>query len=458
MRLLHLLWPHLPLRLARQRHSGSFPTGPVVVGGQPWADGPVLDMSPPAREMGVRRGMPLGAAHRLAPEAVFLDPDPAADAAAVEAALDRLAAFSPGIAGVTDSSDPAFGLLEVQVDGLQRLWGEEDVLVLRLREALKPLLPGRPRAGIAGTRFAATLAAAGAGQSLVSVPPGGDAAFLAPHPAALLTPDREVRSRLARFGLETIGAVEVLPRSALIARFGDEGARMHARANGEELTPFRPRRSPERVALALPLDPAVRDLEPLRFMLRRLVAALADQLIGRGAATLRAHLRLELDTTFSKVGVPDRLAFEQRLPEPTAEAEAIERLLYAQLERTPPPAPVARLELELGEVGPAAGQQLPLFIPQAARASRLGWQLARLALTYGEDRIRRVEVTDPDAPLAEQRWRWVPVESGAAPGQSGAAAGGSVESGAAPGQSGAAAGGSGAALRESIIALRESRS
>jgi len=439
MRLLHLLWPHLPLRLARQRHSGSFPTGPVVVGGQPWTDGPVLDMSPPAREMGVRRGMPLGAAHRLAPEAVFLDPDRAADTAAVEAALDRLAAFSPGIAGATDSGDSAYGLLEVQVDGLQRLWGEEDVLLLRLREALKPLLPGRPRAGIAGTRFAATLAAAAAGQSLVNVPPGGDAAFLAPHPAALLTPDREVRGRLARFGLETIGAVGVLPRSALIARFGDEGARMHARANGEELTPFRPRRSPERMVLALPLDPAVRDLEPLRFVLRRLVAALADQLAARGAATLRAHLRLDLDTAFSKAGIPNRLVLEQRLPEPTAEAEAIERLLYAQLERTPPPAPVARLELELAEVEPAAGQQLPLFIPQAARASRLGWQLARLALTYGEDRIRRVEVTDPDAPIAEQRWRWVPVESGAAVDGSGAAVGGS---GAAVGGSGAAVGGS----------------
>ena len=149
-------------------------------------------------------------------------------------------------------------------------------------------------------------------------------------------------------------------------------------------------------------------------MLRRLVGALADQLIGRGAATLRAHLRLELDTTFSKPDIPDRLAFEQRLPEPTAEAEAIERLLYAQLERTPPPAPVARLELELAEVAPAAGQQLPLFIPQAARSARLGWQLARLALTYGEDRIRRVEITDPEAPLPEQRWRWISVESGAA--------------------------------------------
>jgi protein ImuB len=423
MRLLHLLWPHLPLRLARQRHSasfrndpfpnGPFPTGPVVLGGQPWTDGPVLDMSPGAREVGIRRGMPLGAAHRLAPEAVFLDPDPAADGAAVDGALDRLADFSPGIAGATDPRDPSFGLLEIQVDGLQRLWGEEDVLVLRLREALKPLLPGRPRAGIAGTKFAATLAAARAGQALVSVPPGGDQAFLAPHPAGLLTPDREVRGRLARFGLEAIGAVAELPRSALIARFGDEGARMHARARGEELTPFRPRRATERVVLGLPLEPAVGDLEPLRFVLRRLVGALADQLLARGAATMRAHLRLELDTAFSKPDTPSLLVFEQRLPEPTAEAEAIERLLYAQLERTPPPAPVARLELELAEIAPAAGQQLPLFIPQAARAARLGWQLARLALTYGEDRIRRVEVADPEAPLPEQRWRWISVESGA---------------------------------------------
>jgi hypothetical protein len=102
------------------------------------------------------------------------------------------------------------------------------------------------------------------------------------------------------------------------------------------------------------------------------------------------------------------MALEQRLPEPTAEAEAIERLLFAHLERTPPPAPVARLELELADIGPAAGQQLSLFVPQAARAARLGWQLARLALTYGEGRIGRVELADPESPLAESRWRWLP--------------------------------------------------
>jgi hypothetical protein len=64
-------------------------------------------------------------------------------------------------------------------------------------------------------------------------------------------------------------------------------------------------------------------------------------------------------------------------------------------------------------VAPAAGQQLALFVPQAGRAARLGWQLARLALTFGEDRVRRVELADPEAPLPEARWRWVAVESGA---------------------------------------------
>jgi hypothetical protein len=67
---------------------------------------------------------------------------------------------------------------------------------------------------------------------------------------------------------------------------------------------------------------------------------------------------------------------------------------------------VAHLDLEMRGTVPAAGQQLPLFVPQAARTARLGWQLARLALTYGEDRIRRVAVTDPEAPLPEDRWTW----------------------------------------------------
>lgn len=376
--------------------------------------------------MGVRRGMPLGSAHRLVPEATFIDPDPDGDRASVEAAFEALAAFSPGIAGSADPGDPAFGLFEVQVDGLEPLWGAEPVLIDRLTAALAGSLAGVGggtagatgiagagggiRAGIAGTRFAATIAAihAQVGAPIV-VPPQAEAGFLAPYPSRLLTSDPDVRARLLRFGLRRIGAIAELPRSALIARFGEEGARIHARARGEELEPFRPRRTPERLTLALPIEPAAEDLEPLRFVLHRIASALTGQLAARGLAAARAHLHLELDLAFARSGIPSELDVEQRFPEPTADAEAIERLLFARLERTPPPAAVSRLSLELDGTAPAAGQQLLLFTPQAARGARLEWQLARLALTFGEDRVRRVEIDDPEAPLPEARWSWRPI-------------------------------------------------
>lgn len=440
MRLLHLHRPHLPLELARVRASEPFPPGPLILGGRPWDPGPVIDADPEARALGVRRGIPLGSAHRLVPEATFLDPDPDADRASVEAAFEALAAFSPGIAGSTDPLDPAFGLFEIQVDGLEPLWGPEPILVSRLVAALENSLGGGGvragghggtsgglggrsagggtgshgvRAGIAGTRFAATIAAIHAQPAApVVVPVDGEADFLASYPSKLLTTDPDVRARLVRFGLRRIGAIAELPRSALIARFGEEGARIHARARGEELEPFRPRRTPERLTLALPIEPAAEDVEPLRFVLHRLASALTDQLTARGLAASRAQLHLDLDLAFARTGTPSELDVEQRFPEPTAEAEAIERLLFARLERTPPPAAVARLALELDGTVPAAGQQLLLFTPQAARGARLEWQLARLALTFGEDRVRRVDLTDPEAPLPEARWRWRPILSG----------------------------------------------
>jgi hypothetical protein len=64
------------------------------------------------------------------------------------------------------------------------------------------------------------------------------------------------------------------------------------------------------------------------------------------------------------------------------------------------------MELELGDVAPAAGTQLSLFTPQTGRTGRLGWQLARLGLRFGEERVGWMEIEDPEAPLAEARWSW----------------------------------------------------
>jgi nucleotidyltransferase/DNA polymerase involved in DNA repair len=268
----------------------------------------------------------------------------------------------------------------------------------------------------------------------VVVPPGDDAAFLAPLPAGILTRDLDVRGRLARLGITTVGQLAAIPRSALVARFAVEGARLHARANGIEDDPFRPRRPPERVALAIPVEPPVEDLEALRFVLRRLGRALAGQIDARGEAAGRARLVLGLDRTFVpgaaaatvdpvRPGSPEpgageggastsTVVLEQRFPEPTADAEAIERLLLERLARRPIHAPVERMELELAEVAPAAGQQLALFVPQANRSARLGWQLLRLAVRHGPGRVGHVALDDPDALLAEARSSWRPVGDG----------------------------------------------
>jgi hypothetical protein len=363
--------------------------------------------------------MSLGAAHRIAPESLFLDPDSGADGAALEAALERLGGFSPGVAAETDISGPGFGRAEVQLDGLERLWGPEELIVRRIGEELAGILPGSPLAGIGGTRFAAAVAATRGGAvdnapSLHVIPPGADAAFLAPLSAAMLSRNPEARARLERFGLRVIGQVAELPRSAVVARFGPEGERLHARARGEETDPFSPRRAPERMALALPIDPPVADVEGLRFVLHRLAAAFGDQLEARGAAAAWARLTLDLDGSFSAVDVPLQMVVDQHLPEPTSEGLAIERLLMARLEASPPPVPIARIELELGGVAPAAGTQLSLFTPQTGRTGRLGWQLARLGLRFGEERVGWMEIVDPEAPLPEARWSWRRLPTGAA--------------------------------------------
>jgi protein ImuB len=423
MRLLHLYWPHLLIRLAHGRSSFPSTEEPIVLGGKPWTSGSVLDASRSALELGVRLGMPLGAAHRLVPEARFLDPDPAVDGTALEEALDRLAGFSPGVAAEADPMAPGFGRVEVQLDGLERLWGAEPLIVSRVGDALAEMLPGPPLAGIGGTRFVAAVAAAQAGKEGVEashgtetgsggrvpfriVDRGSDADFLAPLPAAMLSRDPETRARLDRFGLRRIGQVAELPRSAVVARFGAEGERLAARARGEETDPFRPRRAPERLVLAFPIEPPVADTEALRFVLHRLAAAFGDQLSARGAAAARARLTLELDRSFAVGEVPPSQVIDQRLPEPTSEGLAIERLLFARLEMAPPPAPVARLELELDDVAPDAGCQLTLFTPQTGRTGRLGWQLARLGMRFGEHRVGWMEIVDPDAPLAQGRWKW----------------------------------------------------
>ena len=196
--------------------------------------------------------------------------------------------------------------------------------------------------------------------------------FLAPHPSGLLTQDPDVRARLTRFGLRRIGAVAGLDRTRAgrpLRRGGRpdprpgawRGARAVPPALGPRTPPARPAdRARGRGPRAAPLRPPSTGRRPDR----RSSSPVASP-------ASRARLHLDLDLAFARAGTLPSWTSSNGFPEPTADAEAIERLLFARLERTPPPAAVARLSLELDGTTPAAGQQLPLFTPQAARGARL---------------------------------------------------------------------------------------
>ncbi len=417
MRLLHLCWPHLPLRIERARRV--LAANLIVLGGQPWEPGTVLDCSPAARRLGVRRGQPLGAAHKLAPEATFLPADPSLYRSAFDAALEALTAFTPSLEGESDPERESFGEAFLGVEGLARLWGDESALLDRITVALEPVLPGAPRSGFGNTRFGARVAAL-VGRSIPLGDSTVEAAHLAPLPIRLLPAGEELQGRFRLFGLARIGDLARLDRSAVVARFGAEGGDLHDLANGRDGRVLVPRRPVERLRAEAELEPAVESIEPLRFVLHHLAGVLCDQLAARGSGAARASLELELEGPAGdavrggsreeeKVA---RVRLDQALPEPVALPDLLERVLLARLEVSPPPAPVTRLALELDGTAPAAGEQLGLFSPQTAQAARLEWQLASLAIRFGPGRIYRARLRDPGARLPEERFEWLAHDGG----------------------------------------------
>jgi protein ImuB len=352
--------------------------------------------------MGVVRGQPLGSAHALAPEAVFLDAQPDRYREALEIALEALLSVTPAVEGPIEPTDAAFGRILLGIEGLERLWGDEAAITRRAVTTVGAILPGVPRVGIGNTRFGSSVAA-----SMEASIPAGDAqveaAWLAPQVIRYLPADADTHGRFRRFGLTRIGDLAALPRSAVVARFGAHGGTLHDLALGLDARPLRPRRPVERLRAQLELESPIEGTEPLRFVLHSLCAGLCTQLVARGAAIMAATLTLTLEDA------PEPLpGITQHMPEPIARPEPIERLLLARLEQLTLTGPISRVALELDGRAPGAGQQLTLFEPQGARADRFAWGLAALAIRF-PGQLWRTSVRDPEAPRHDERVHWEPV-------------------------------------------------
>jgi nucleotidyltransferase/DNA polymerase involved in DNA repair len=106
---------------------------------------------------------------------------------------------------------------------------------------------------------------------------------------------QELLDTFDRWGVRTFRALALLPPVAVAERLGQDGITLQKLARGEGLRTLAPTEPPLKFAEALELEYPVENLEPLAFILNRLLEQLCARLEARSLATNELRLTLELD-------------------------------------------------------------------------------------------------------------------------------------------------------------------
>jgi protein ImuB len=376
-----------------------------------------------ARRAGVRPGFTLPQARALIPKLVARPRDAECERAAQEALLEIAERFSPRI------EDAGEGVAYLDVDGIDRRFrparsagvaagsgagsgtpGNLGSLDTSAQPESPELALGRSllgateaaslpaKAGIASSKLAARVAA-GLPESPAIVPPGEEAAFLAPLPLARLLPTLEppeapaileIAATLARWGIQTIGDFARLPGSRVTSRLGSVGRELHATARGIDPRPLMPRQPAPAFHEGMDLEWPLVALEPFLFVGRAALERLCRRLEASGLACVRLELALRLEPEGHQPRAID-------LPAPTRDVKTLLTLLRLELETRPPGAPVAGFTLAAHPDRPREAQ-LSLYGPAALSPDKLAATLARLFALLGPGRVGSPRPVDGHRP------------------------------------------------------------
>ena len=341
----------------------------------------------------------------------------AAEGSSSEVLLASAQEFSPRVDRVSDPRE-----IVLDLSGLTRLFGDARTIAEELRRTAADR-GVQIRVAIAGTRTAARLMVRHrAGITIIE--PGTEAAALAPLPLALLGElAGDVNSQLPKsvgnwelgvvfksWGLRTLGELAALPSDDLAARLGQDGVRWQRLARGEDATPLVPSVPEERFEQALDLEWPIEELEPLAFVLGRLLEPLEAHLErrGRGAAVL--HVRLFLVKSAGETrDVHER---SLQLPTPIRDARTLRTLALLDLESHPPTGPIDRVVVAVDPT-PARIVQFSLITRPLPSPEQLSTLMARLQALMGETRCGSPALVDAWTPGAFEMTTFTPVDTNA---------------------------------------------
>jgi DNA polymerase-4 len=203
---------------------------PVVVGGQADERGVVSAASYAARKFGVHSAMPLRTAHKLCPQAIF-----------VNGHRDRYMDYSARVYKILQSFSPRVEMASIDeayldLSGTERLHGPPLRAAHKLHTIVKEATELNCSIGIARSRMVAKVASDQAKPNgILLILPGQEASFLAPLEVRKIPGVGKVTEKnLHACGIRKVGDLAALDDAFLESRFGKWGLALAGKSRGHD--------------------------------------------------------------------------------------------------------------------------------------------------------------------------------------------------------------------------------
>jgi protein ImuB len=324
--------------------------------------------------------------------------------------LDLGWSVSPRVEDTTSDS------IVIDLTGLASLFGSQEAVAHLLAQRASDLSL-IVHVAISSNLEAALHAARGF-PGITVIPPGEESRCLGALPVQVLSPSIETIETLERWGVRTCEALSNLPVLELSERLGRQGVQLHRWARGESLRSMILAEPKLCFEEEMALEYAVEELEPLAFLLGRLLDQLCARLSARSLCACAFRLRFKLDTSSENELSPHRIANELldekktyekilTLPVPMRDSKMLLKLLCLYLQSDPPHAPIVHIFLAADSAAPRVRQE-GLFLPSAPDPEKLELTIARLANLVGAPNVGAPRLIDSHRPDAFELSRLIP--------------------------------------------------
>jgi DNA polymerase-4 len=366
---------------------------PFAVGGRPEGRGVVASCSYAARQYGVRSAMPMSRAVRACPGLIIRPANFKAYGDTSRQVMARLHDLTPDVEQI--SIDEAFLDVTMLRDPAEQIARQLQILVnhdLSLPCSL----------GVASNKLVAKIAnnigkeRAGKGappNAILVVPPGEEAAFLAPLPVReLWGVGPKTAERLLTLGIRTIGDIAAQPEARLTQIFGKHGAEMALRARGIDERRVETQDETKSISKETTFARDVRDGEQLKRVMRGMADDVGRKLRAEGlyGATVKIKLRWSDFTTLTR---------QVTLPQPTQHNDVIYHAACDLFDKTwTQGRPVRLIGVGVSGFGEAAAQRT-LWEDEAQadeQQGRLEATLDELQNRFGRGMIKRGSTLEDD--------------------------------------------------------------